>query len=338
MNSEIHEPIGDYALLSDSQGAALVSRSGSIDWACIPRFDSPSTFARLLDGRGGHWRLEPLEPAEVTRKYVPGTMVLRTVFRTRSGSVAVSDALPFMPNQRGHAIGQRAPHAILRLVEGVEGEVELESEVAPRPEYGLTVPRWKPRPGGALCRGGPMAYALSCPCPVSRRGGTAHSQLKIRQGEHLGLALRVAEPWGPAPSMWSTDQVRAWLYGTVRGWQSWSDIHQAYSGPYADLVHHSGRVLKALTYVPTGAIIAAPTTSLPEEIGGSRNWDYRYAWVRDASLTLAALWVAACPDEVATFFKFFITAAGEAPMVVCRFRFSMASVGSAGSRSRSCVT
>lgn len=313
MTATSQPPIADYALLSDSQGAALVSRGGSIDWACLPRFDSPATFARLLGDAAGHWRVGPTEPFEVSRAYVDGTMVLRTEFRTTSGAVAVTDALPFMPLERGHGIGQRAPHAIVRVVEGLDGHVEVESQVAPRPEYGLTIPRWEHTSGGALCRGGPSTYVLSCPATIDIEGGTATATFTVRRGERVGLALRVADPWERPPSPWSTDQVRAWLYGTVRGWQSWSALHQSYDGPWADLVHHSGRVLQALTYAPTGAVIAAPTTSLPERVGGGRNWDYRYTWVRDASLTLSALWVAACPDEVADFFGFFVTAAGAAP-------------------------
>ncbi|MBA3310688.1 MAG: glycoside hydrolase family 15 protein [Nocardioidaceae bacterium] len=281
-----------------------------MDWACLPRFDSPATFARLLDDTAGHWRVAPTEPFEVSRAYLDRTMVLRTEFHTTSGAVAVTDALPFMPLERGHGIGQRAPHAIVRLVEGLDGHVEIESEVAPRPEYGLTVPRWQPTSGGAECRGGPSAYVLSCPATVAVAGGTATARFTVHRGEKIGLALRVADPWVRPPPPWSTDQVRAWLYGTVRGWQSWSTLHQGYQGPWADMVHHSGRVLQALTYAPSGAVIAAPTTSLPERVGGARNWDYRYAWVRDASLTLSALWVAACPDEVADFFRFFVTAAG----------------------------
>lgn len=312
MNDHDQPPIADYALLSDSQGAALVSRDGSIDWACLPRFDSPAIFARLLDGDGGHWRVAPTEPAEVVRSYVEGTMVLRTELHTGSGCVAITDALPFMPLERGHGIGQRAPHAILRLVEGLDGEVELESAVAPRPEYGLTVPRWEPVSGGAVCRGGPCAFVLSAPFPLDLRRGTANGRFTVRRGERAALALRIVDAWKPLPTPWSTDQIRAWLHGTVRGWQSWSSLHQSYDGPYREAVQHSGRVLQALTYAPTGAIVAAPTTSLPEHVGGSRNWDYRYAWVRDASLTLAALWVAACPDEVTEFFEFFVTAAGAA--------------------------
>ncbi|MGE0795350.1 MAG: glycoside hydrolase family 15 protein [Dehalococcoidia bacterium] len=305
--------IADYALLSDSQGAALVSRTGSIDWACLPRFDAPSTFGRLLDPSAGHWRLAPTGSFESTRRYLDGTMVLRTEFETSTGTVAVTDALAFMPLERGHGIGHRAPHAIVRLVEGIEGRVELECEVAPRPEYGLTVPRWEPVDGGAVGRGGAHAFVLSCPTELDLAEGRATGRFTIRGGERVGLALHVATPWDRPPATWSTDQVRAWLYGTVRGWQSWSELHQRYEGPWAELVHHSGRVLQALTYAPTGAVIAAPTTSLPERIGGGRNWDYRYAWVRDASLTLSALWVAACPDEVDGFFSFFVTAAGATP-------------------------
>lgn len=303
-------PIADYALLSDSQGAALVSKAGSIDWACLPHFDSPATFARMLGSDAGHWTIAPTESAEVTRRYIEGSLVLRTEFRTSTGSISLTDALVFMPLERGHGIGHEAPHAILRLVEGIEGEVEVETELAPRPEYGLTVPRWERVSGGGIWHGGPSAYVVSCPRELDVRDATATSRFTVGTGERVGLAMRVADPWHGGQRPWSTDQIRAWLYGTTRGWQSWSEMHQGYEGPWADLVHHSGRVLQGLTFAPTGAVIAAPTTSLPESIGGGRNWDYRYAWVRDASLTLQALWVAACPDEVAGFFRFFLTAAG----------------------------
>lgn len=182
MTDRAQPPISDYALLSDSQGAALVSRAGSIDWACLPRFDSAAMFARLLDDDAGHWRLAPAGDYDVTRSYVANTMVLRTEFRTPTGAVSVTDALPFMPLERGHGIGQRAPHAIVRLVEGLDGDVELDCEVAPRPEYGLTVPRWEPSAGGAICRGGPSAYVLSCPAPVEIRGAVATARLRVRGG------------------------------------------------------------------------------------------------------------------------------------------------------------
>lgn len=303
-------PIGEHALLSDGQGAALVHRTGSIDWACLVRFDAPSVFARLLDADAGHWSLGPVADAETRRWYLPDSMVLRTEHRTADGTVSVTDALVFQPLERGHGIGQRAPHAIVRVVEGLEGRVEMATEVAPRPEYGLVDPVWEAVPGGARARGGPLGAVLSSPVALDLTDGTARATATVSAGERLGFALRATEPWRAWPGPWTTDQCRAWMHGTVRGWQSWAEMHQSYEGPWAELVHHSGRVLQALTYAPTGAVVAAPTTSLPEVPGGELNWDYRYSWVRDASLTLNALWVAACPDEVERFFEFFVTAAG----------------------------
>lgn len=313
--------IGDYAFLSDSQGAALVDRSGSVDWACFRRFDAPSTFARLLDDDGGHWSLAPAvetsdsrqrDPAAtvVQRSYVEDTLVVRTVFRTSAGSVSVTDALVFRPEQRGHGIGDDAPHCLVRLVHGLHGEVEMALEVAPRPEYGAVTPIWQRCAGGAHARGGSEGYVLSSPVEIDLDGGTASARFAVAAGQRLGFALQAVDPFVEWPGTWPTNRIRAWLHGTIRGWQSWSASHQAYDGPYAELVHHSGRVLHGLTYHPTGSIVAAATTSLPEQPGGAMNWDYRYAWVRDASLTLNALWVAGCPDEVERFFDFFVNAAG----------------------------
>ncbi len=313
--------IGDYAFLSDSQGSALVDRSGSIDWACFRRFDAPSTFARLLDDDGGHWRLAPAVEADdgvhrdaagtvVQRSYVEDTLVVRTVFRTSTGSVSVTDALVFRPEQRGHGIGDAAPHCLVRLVHGLHGEVEMALELAPRPEYGAVTPMWQRCSGGAHARGGSEGYVFSSPVEIDLDGGTASARFSVAAGQRLGFALQAVDPFVDWPGTWPTGRIRAWLHGTIRGWQSWSSTHQAYEGPYAELVHHSGRVLHGLTYHPTGSIVAAATTSLPEQPGGTMNWDYRYAWVRDASLTLNALWVAGCPDEVERFFDFFVSAAG----------------------------
>ena len=304
------EPIEAYGLISDCQGSALVSQAGSIDWVCLPRFDSAALFARLLDPRAGHWSLHPAAPASVERAYLQETMVLRTVFTTAAGTVAVTDAMPFEPDERGHGIGRRSPHALVRVVEGVSGEVALDMEVAPRPEYGVTVPRMLSHPGGARTRGGPQACVISSETPLDLGSGSARSRFTVRAGERRRFALQVCSPWDPPPPAWDPAEVDRRLEATVAGWRSWTAIHQAYQGPFADLVHHSGRVLQALTYAPTGAVVAAPTTSLPEHPGGTRNWDYRYCWVRDASLTLEALWVAACPDEAEDFFGFFATAAG----------------------------
>jgi GH15 family glucan-1,4-alpha-glucosidase len=315
MGRVVSEPIGSYALLSDCQGAALVSRGGSIDWACLPRFDSPSTFGALIGDGAGHWRIAPSgETAEVRveRAYLPDTLVLRTVFTTPSGRAQVMDALAFGPGERGHGIGKHSPHVLLRVIEGLDGEVPVEVDLAPRPEYGLIVPQVVPYPGGLRTLGGAQSLVLSTSLPLTRRAGSAAGTVPVTAGERVAFALEAASPWAPPPTL-SDAEIDELMASTITGWRSWSGLHQSYDGPYAELVNHSGRVLQALTYAPTGAIVAAPTTSLPEEPGGARNWDYRYAWVRDTSLTLHALWVAACPDEAVDFFEFFATAAGCAP-------------------------
>lgn len=303
-------PIGDYALLSDCQGAALVGRGGSIDWACLPRFDSPALFASLLGQDAGHWRIGPSEPAQVSRAYLADTMVLRTRFITASGEVAVTDALAFGLDERSHRIGRHSPHIILRRVEGIRGTVEVDIEIAPRPGYGLTTPVLVAERGGARTRGGPYACVISTPIGLTVEASSARARVRIGTGERFHLALGVVSPWDEPARLLSETETAALLDSTISAWRSWSNLHQTYAGPYAELVRHSGRVLQALTYAPTGAIIAAPTTSLPETVGGSRNWDYRFCWVRDACLTLEALWVAACPDEAGDFFTFLATAAG----------------------------
>jgi len=303
-------PIRDYALLSDSQGSALVSRAGSIDWACLPRFDGPSVFGRILGPDAGHWRIAPTGGGEVDRAYLEGTMVLRTVFRAPSGAVAVTDAMPFGQSGRGHRLGRDSPHAIIRVVEGQGGEVELELEFAPRPEYGLTTPMLVPHPGGLRTRGGPRAYVLASGVPLEAEEGLARARFVVRSGDRVAFALRASSPWEEVEAAWPAEEILRRLEETVEAWRSWSAMHEGYLGPYREMVRHSGRVLQALTYSPTGAVVAAPTTSLPEAVGGTRNWDYRFCWVRDASLTLEALWVAACPDEADAFFDFFLTAAG----------------------------
>ena len=306
----VASPIGDYGLLSDCQGSALVSRSGSIDWACLPRFDSPSVFAALLGNGAGHWRIGPVAATQVERSYLEDTMVLRTVFRTSTGEVALTDAMALAPDERGHRIGQRSPHAILRHVEGLEGDVEVEIDLCPRPEYGMTVPVLVGTGTGLEARGGPFSYVLCTDLSLPVSDGRARTRITVSAGDVHDFALRAVSPWEDSGPLWPSDHIAGLMDATVAGWRSWSSLHQAYQGPYADLVRSSGRVLQALTYAPTGAVVAAPTTSLPETFGGTRNWDYRFCWVRDASLTLEALWVAACPDESADFFRFLATAAG----------------------------
>jgi alpha,alpha-trehalase len=304
-----HSPISDYALLSDCRSAALLHRSGSIDWLCFPRFDGPAVFARLLDPDAGHWAISPREDAEVSRRYAPSTMVVETTFRTDTGAAVLVDTLAVGRNERGHDLGAGAPSVVLRRLTGIEGELTCDIEFAPRPEYGLVYPVLEPFDGGVRARGGPDVMVMSSPVALSVEDSTARGQVTVRAGERRCFALHHANTSASAPDAWPASEIDARLDDTLEAWRTWSDLHQSYEGPWRELVHHSGRVLYALTYYPTGAICAAPTTSLPEVEGGARNWDYRYAWVRDASFTLRALWVAACPDEADKFFEFMADAA-----------------------------
>ncbi len=302
-------PIGDYALLSDCRSAALVSRDGSVDWLCFPRFDGPALFARILDDAAGHWSIRPVGDARTTRGYLDQTMALETTFRTPTGTAVLVDAMAVGRNDRGHELGAGSPGVLLRRLTCTEGTVELEVSYAPRPEYGLIHPLLSPVDGGVAARGGADVLVLSSPVPLALAASVASARLTLRAGEHAGFALHHARSWEPPPSVWGQDEIAQRLDDTLEGWRSWSRLHQSYEGPWRHLVHHSGRVLQALTFEPTGAIVAAPTTSLPESVGGPRNWDYRFTWVRDASLTMEALWVAACPDEANKFFGYLAGAA-----------------------------
>lgn len=297
-------PLAEYALLSDCHSAALVSRAGSVDWLCVPRFDSPAVFGRLLDAAAGHWSLRPVGEATAARAYAAETLVLETRWECGGGEAVVTDALATGVGDRGHDLGSASPHALLRHVRGVRGEVDFELEFAPRPEYGVVLPLIVGGDGGVVGRGGATLVRLCSPVPLEVAGSTARARLRVRAGESVGFALRFAASIEPVPELWTPEEIAGRLRETAAAWRSWSRIHQAYQGPWKELVHGSGRVLQALTYATTGAIVAAPTTSLPERVGGVRNWDYRYCWVRDASLTLRALWVAACPDEATHFFDF----------------------------------
>ena len=302
-------PIGDYALLSDCRSAALVSRAGSVDWLCFPRFDAPATFARMLDPEGGHFAIRPAGDFQASRAYADQTMVLRTTFRAAAGTAVLTDALAVGRNDRGHDLGAGSPGVLLRHLECTDGELDVDVSYAPRPEYGLIHPILEAVPGGLAARGGAGRLLLSGPADFRVDGATATARLHLVAGQTVGLALQRGPVWEPPLTAWGAEEIAARLQDTLEGWRSWSAIHQTYEGPWRDLVHHSGRVLQALTFAPTGAIVAAPTTSLPETVGGERNWDYRYTWVRDACLTMEALWVAACPDEANKFFGFLADAA-----------------------------
>ncbi len=302
-------PIGDYALLSDCRSAALVSRDGSVDWLCFPRFDAPSVFARILDPSGGHFAIRPAGDFQASRTYVDQTMALETTFRTAAGTAVLTDAMAVGRSDRGHDLGTTSPGALLRRVECTEGEIDVDLSYAPRPEYGLIYPILEAVKGGIAARGGADRLLLSAPAGVRIAGATATAHLHLVAGQTISFALHHGQMSGPPVPAWDGEEIAARLADTMEGWRSWSALHQTYEGPWRDLVRHSGRVLQALTFASTGAIVAAPTTSLPESIGGERNWDYRYTWVRDASLTMEALWVAACPFEANKFFGFLADAA-----------------------------
>jgi alpha,alpha-trehalase len=301
--------IGDHALLSDCHSAALVTRDGSVDWLCFPRFDSPSVFGRLLDDDAGHWSIRPSGRDEVLRRYLPRTMVVETTFRTPTGTLVLTDALVVPDTGDPHRLGVGAPHLLVRRAACTDGQVEVEVDYRPRPEYGLVAPLLAAVDGGVTARGGAEWLVLTTPVPLSTTGQGARGTATLRAGEERFFALHRSTLGERPAHVWSQQELADRLAGTVSAWTSWSALHQTYTGIREDLVHHSGRVLQALTYRPSGAIVAAATTSLPEGVGGERNWDYRYSWVRDASFTMEALWVAACPDEAEDFFAFMTTAA-----------------------------
>lgn len=303
-------PIGDHALLSDCRSAALVTSDGSVDWLCVPRFDSPAIFARLLDEDAGHWSIRPVTgPVDISRRYVEETLVLETVFRTTGGTAVLRDALALGRHERGHALGTASPGMLLRQITCTEGRVDIEISYAPRPEFGLVHPLLSPVPGGLAAYGGAHVLLLSSPVDLRVNGSTAHGRIPLTAGHHLGFALHVGTAWEKESAAWRTGRIRRRMSDTVEGWRSWSKLHRGYVGPWQDEVSHSGRVLRALTFAPTGAIVAAATTSLPEKTGGRRNWDYRYTWVRDASFTIQALATAACEKEKNRFFGFLARAA-----------------------------
>jgi len=302
--------IADYGLLSDCHSSALVSGEGSIDWLCFPRFDSPSVFARLLDPGAGHWSINPTAEFDVRRRYLPATLVIETRFATAGGMAMVTDALVFDLDERGHEIGANAPHVLVRVAEVTEGTVEMEADYRPRPEYGLVRPRLEIIDDVVVSRGGAEVLCLAGPPPTEVADAGARWRMVLSKGDRVAFALHHGRGWAALPEAWSAKEITKRLADTVAGWESWSKLHQRYQGPAEELVHLSGRVLRGLTYQPTGAIVAAPTTSLPERVGGVRNWDYRYCWLRDASFTLDALWVAACPDEAGDFVRWIIETAG----------------------------
>jgi len=270
--------IADYGMIGDCEAAALVSRNGSIDWLCLPRFDSDSCFAALLgEPKDGRWQIAPCAPAEVTdRRYREGTLILETTFTNAEGSVRLTD---FMPPK-----GQASD--VIRIVVGIEGRVRMRSELVIRFDYGRAVP-WVSRLENGVLRAiaGPNMLLLSTPVSLRGKDMKTVGEFTVAAGDQVPFVLTHAPSYLPIPVL--PDPFSA-LADTEQFWRKWSSTYQG-AGKWSQVALRSLITLKALTFLPTGGIVAAPTTSLPEKIGGSRNWDYRFCWLRDATLTLLAL-------------------------------------------------
>ncbi len=294
-------PIEDYALLSDTESAALVGRDGSIDWLTFPRFDSPACFAALLGTpEHGRWLIAPAVPVlRVERRYRPGTLVLETLFHTAEGSVRVVDCMPV----RDQTL------QVARLVEGVSGRVPLRMELVVRTDYGSIVP-WVRREDGHLrFVAGPDALLLSSPVPVVADGWRHVADFSLTADESVGFELAWHPSTQPTPAL---SDVAGSVERTTEWWEAWSGRCRR-PERWADVVVSSLTVLKGLTYAPSGGIVAAATTSLPELIGGPRNWDYRYCWLRDATFTLLALLEAGFTEEAAAWREWLLRAVAGRP-------------------------
>lgn len=291
------ERLENYGLIGDLQAAALISRTGSIDWLCLPRFDSPSCFSALLgDARHGRWLLAPTGEVRATsRRYRPGTLVLETDLETAKGVVRLID---FMP-RRGSG-----PPRLMRIVEGLRGRVPMRMALSLRPDYASIVPWIESSPDGVIASAGPDAFRLSTPVPLEVDAGTIRADFVVTEGARERMTLSWHLSYDESPPVEDADSA---LARTEAWWREWSG-QCTYDGPYRDAVLTSLLVLKAMTSEATGAVIAAPTTSLPEDIGGVRNWDYRYCWLRDSVLALEALLMAGYTDEALAFRNFLLRA------------------------------
>ena len=281
-------PIEDYAIIGDTETVALVSRAGSIDWLCLPRFDSGACFASLLgDESNGHWSLTPASPRATRRRYREGTLVLETEVDCDGGTVRIIDAMPPRGLERGHNPD------VVRVVEGVSGRVTMRMELVIRFDYGWVVP-WVTSEGGDLqAVAGPERLTLTTPVPLRGEGFSTVAEFEVSAGERVPFVLTWSAAHEPVPE--HVDATTA-IADTTAWWQQWSATN-TYRGQWQEAVASSLVTLKALTYGPTGGIVAAATTSLPEHIGSTRNWDYRYVWLRDATFTLQALLLAGYRQE-----------------------------------------
>ena len=282
-----YQPIGNYGIIGDMRSCALVGMDGSIDWMCLPRFDSPTVFARLLDdAKGGHFSITPVESGYTSRQYYwPDTNVLVTRMLGDTGSIELID---FMPVPQ--AGGDEGSRQVVRRVRCVRGGMCVRLECRPAFDYARGTHEVELVDGGAAFRAENTTLALSCSASIQTGpGDSVVAELDMSEGEELDVVLREAEP-GDAGCIAciESDEAEHLFRRNVDFWRSW--IGQCtYNGRWGEMVRRSALALKLMTYEPTGAIVASPTTSLPETIGGERNWDYRYSWIRDSAFTVYAL-------------------------------------------------
>jgi alpha,alpha-trehalase len=297
-----YKPIGAYGIIGDMRTAALVGMDGSIDWCCFPRFDSPSVFGALLDdGKGGRFRIEPVEPYTSSQRYLPLTNILITTFHSHRGTGAVQ-VLDFMPVPGARPLTQ--PYEVHRRIRGGRGELELEISFEPRFDYARSVPRLERSGSGLYATDGLNDIVLAAPDGVEweldASAASARARVKVEPNEDLWLVLR----WDAdhAETLHAYESPRL-LDEAAAFWNEWAGS-LTYDGYFRREVERSALALKLLFYEPTGAVVAAPTTSLPEQIGGVRNWDYRYCWLRDAAFTLSALHIVGLHQEATGFIHF----------------------------------
>lgn len=293
--------IEDYALIGNCETSALVSKAGSIEWFCAPRFDSPACFAALLGSpENGHWHLSPADDIKsVGRSYAGDTLVLETVFECSEGSVKIID---FMPMR------SKTP-SIVRIVKGISGRVKMKMDLTVRFDYGHIAPWVKRVPFGLSATAGPDALRLKTPARIKNRREHTTSDFTIGAGETIPFTLA----WYPSHDVPPRQRnAEIMLAETEKWWKAWSS-KCSYGGKWRDAVMRSAITLKALTYEPTGGIVAAPTTSLPENIGGSRNWDYRFCWLRDATFTLHALMLSGYIEEAEAWHDWLLRAVAGVP-------------------------
>ena len=301
--------IADYAIIGDCRSAALVHRTGSIDWLCWPRFDSNSIFAALLDReRGGCWRIAPAQPTNFrsTRTYIEDTNVLCTRFESDSGVVELTDLMPVMIEQGKHNI-LVPDHELVRRLHCISGEVEMDLVFHAREEYGLRDVRLRQvRRLGLQFENGHGVYYLRSSIPLTLSEGRAKARFRMKRGDRVDFSFTYSEVSPvvlPPLGDWTGHRIAE----TVSWWTRWA-ARARYAGPHRDAVVRSALTLKLLTYAPSGAVIAAATTSLPEQLGGSLNWDYRFCWLRDASLTIRALLGLGYYEEADAFMGWLLTA------------------------------